>query len=363
MVKLTRECAAIVGFLVVALALVAGLQCARAEDVAVVEQVWASSGIKYDETDSLAACRVASGDVFVFATAKDGNRIDVFDVANGKFLRSYGAHGGGPGQFSYPNGIVAVEFGQQSGGTGGADARQGVVILVIERDGHRVQGFCPDDWSFAGTFGAEVLKRPYGGAVYYGRDGVYLYVTDTGVPREETVRVFRLKLGADKVVRAELVRSFGEREGAGVVSDAESIVVDGRSERVLLCDEDGQQHNVKVYTLEGKFTGQVFGGAEIEREPEGIAVVDTPGGGYVILTDQQKKLSVWHLYDRNTYRHLGAFTGRPRVANTDGICVYGGALARFPAGALFAVHDDAEVRAYSLEEISRVAERGRAGGD
>ena len=324
----------------------------RADDLTPIRQVWASTGTSYAETDSLAACRLQSGDVWVFATAKDGDRIDVFDAIAGRFLKSHGTPGTAPGQFRYPNGIVTVEF---STANERGPART-PLILIIERDNHRVQAFYPGDQRPAGLFGSDVLKRPYGGAVSYRPDGVYLYVTDTEVPRNQTVRAFRLTLTPTGDLTADLVRTFGDPDGPGAILEAESIAIDDRAGRVLLCDEDPSQHNVKVYTLDGQFTGQVFGGQYVKREPEGIVVVDTPAGGYVVLTDQQEDLSVWHVFDRQTYTHRAAFTGQPLVANTDGICIYPAALPRFPGGAFFAVHDDADVRAYPLDAITRLAE-------
>ncbi len=314
-----------------------------------VPQAWSTAGTKDGNIDSLAACRLPDGSVRVFATAKEGHCIDVLDATDGRRLRSLGKQGDGVGEFNYPNGIVAITF---------ADPLRAVkedvtpLILVIERDNHRVQAFHPDTLQPAGTFGADELNRPYGGAVSYRGRRVLLYVTDTEVPPAETVKVFQLRLSGD-TVQARHLRSFGDTEGPGVVAEAESIVVDDRHDRVLLCDE--KNGDVKVYDRAGKFTGRVFGKAQVEREPEGIAIYESPAGSFVILTDQQKALSVWHIFDRQTYAHRAAFTGQPTIANTDGICLYTEQFGPFPRGAFFAVHDDREVRAYPLEAILDIA--------
>jgi 3-phytase len=57
------------------------------------------------------------------------------------------------------------------------------------------------------------------------------------------------------------------------------------------------------------------------------------------MTDQHEALTVFHLFDRVTFAHLGAFTGQT-TANTDGITLTQTALPGLPAGALYAVHDD-----------------------
>lgn len=330
-----------------------------AEDVIKIPEVWVSSGTNYDETDSLAAAKLRNGDVRVFATSKDGDRIDVFDAVTGKATGQFGEAGAAAGQLQYPNGIVTIDFGQRDPRPVSA---RGQFVAIIERDNHRVQFFSVDDQKSTGIIGAEVLKRPYGGAVSVRPGGIFLYVTDTEVKPTETVRVFRLALGKEGTVTAKLVNTFGEADGPGAVVEAESIVVDDVYHRVLLCDEHPEQRDVKVYTLDGQFTGRTFGRDYVQREPEGIVVVDVPAGrssgektaGYVVLTDQQKELSVWHLFDRKNYEHLAAFTGQPTIANTDGICIYPHPLGKAAQGLLFAVDDDAEVRAYSLQAISKL---------
>lgn len=47
-----------------------------------------------------------------------------------------------------------------------------------------------------------------------------------------------------------------------------------------------------------------------------------------------------------TMEHLGTFTGAV-TANTDGIALTQRAFGPFPAGALYAVHDDGNVAAFS----------------
>ncbi len=329
------------------LAVAAGAQQTR-PSVDTVAEAWSSQGADYAETDSVAVCRVDNDELRLFATAKDGDRIDVFDAETGRFLQHVGSTGTEPGRFKYPNGIVAVRFPAQDGGPGRASARE--AFLVVERDNARVQAFWADDLQPAGTFGHDVLHRPYGAAVSYRRGDIDLFVTDTEVPLDRTVHCFRLSMEG-RVVQAHHVRAFGERSGKGAVLEAESVVVDDRLGRVLLCDEHETRSNVKVYTLDGGFTGTTFGEGFIQREPEGIVVHDDPDRGLVIVTDQRPDVSIWHVFDRKDYRHLAAFTGRPAVANTDGICLYPHPFGRFRAGAFYAVHDDADIRAYAVADI------------
>ncbi len=332
--------------LLVSMILWAFVAFGRAQTAARVPELWASSGTDYANTDSLAACKLTDGSVRVFATAKDGDRVDVFDAATGKHVGRFGKTGDGPGELRYPNGIVTVDFSR------GPDSPNTVApvraILVIERDNHRVQAFRPDTYESLGTFGAAELHRPYGGAVSYRKDGIYLYVTDTKVPLDQVAHVFRIELDAGKV-HGRQVRVFGDPRGPGAIREAESLVVDDALERVLFCDEAVME--VKVYTLDGRYTGEIVGKGLIKGDPEGIVLWNQPQSGCFILTDQRDEITYWHVFGRKHYVYLGTFTGEPAIANTDGICLYPEALPGCPLGALFAVDDDEDLRAYSLESI------------
>jgi len=330
------------------------------EGLPTVSELWTSSGTTYENTDSLAVLRLSCGSTRVFATSKDAHRIELHDAATGRFVRSYGSRGRRTGQFDRPNGIVAVELARATGDEGASKREQ--FVLVIERNSARVQVLTANGLSPAGVFGGGLLKRPYGGAVSYRGDDTLLYVTDTHVPPDQTVKVFRLELhgsSEDVRLRASHVRCFGEKAGKGMVVEAESIAVDDRLGRVLLCDEASSPKNVKVYTLAGRFTGTTLADGLVKGDPEGIAICDDGRDGFIILTDQQKRVTIWHLFDRKRYAHLGAFTGRPTIANTDGIALCTWPIAKSSRGALFAVDDDAEIKAYPLGDIIDLARRAR----
>ncbi len=332
-----------------ALATVAAAQDVKL-DITGIPTVWTSSGVEYANTDSLAACQRSDGQHLLFATAKDGHRLDVFDAGDGTFLQSVGEPGMGPGQFMRPNGVVAVTFEKDKPGVSGPTR---TMILVIERDGHRVQAIDPDTFKPAGIFGTNELKRPYGGAVSYRDNGIYLYVTETGVPKPHTVRVYRLTL-RDGQVDGKLLRTFGEDKGPGIIGEAESIAIDDKAEHVYLCDEASK--SVKVYSLNGKFTGTTFGANLIAGDPEGIGLLDTREGQYVLVTDQRSTITYWHAFDREAHKYVCTLTGAPRIANTDGICIYNAEFGPFSEGALYAVNDDADVRAYKLWTMRRIIE-------
>ncbi|HPF37296.1 MAG TPA: hypothetical protein P5081_15525 [Phycisphaerae bacterium] len=347
----------------------------RIPDVAKIQQMWKSTGVEYANTDSLTAIRHPHGGrVRVLATAKWGDRLDVFDAASGQFVMRVGKSGDGPGEFRRPNGIVTVNMNTAASSNpavnrGRIDFRSlATTLAVVERDGARVQLLTGDRYAPIAIIGAGVLHRPYGAAVSYSEEEPLLFVTDTDCPAEETVSVFRLTLISGEV-KSELVRRFGDA-GPGRIHKAESIVVDDRFNRVLLCDEERSQHNVKVYDLEGKFTGETFGDGIVVGDPEGIVIVkpselygapkDAVGEDFVLLTDQRAKITIWHAFDRQSLAYITSFTGDPSIANTDGICIFEGGFNSHLRGAMFAVNDDADVRAYDLGKIIEFVNAARS---
>lgn len=317
--------------------------CLAAEP-AQVQRAWASEGETYANTDSLAAVMLPSGEVRVYATSKDGHRLDMIDGSTGKFLGTWGKPGTAAGELKYPNGIATVVFG--SHGDPKSPAR--AALAVVERDNRRVQILCPETGKSLGVFGTEHLHRPYGVAFATIQGKPMLYVTDTQVEPDRTVHVFELALRGDDVT-ARHVRHFGEKAGPGAIKEAESVLIDEPQQRVLLCDETTR--NVKVYDLDGKFSGRTFGDGLVVGDPEGLVIVEARDGRCVILTDQRKDRSVWHVFDAEDYKHLGSWTGEPTIANTDGIAVFPHAFEGFPHGSLFAVDNDFEVHAYRLEDV------------
>ena len=75
-------------------------------------------------------------------------------------------------------------------------------------------------------------------------------------------------------------------------------------------------------------------------------------GGWWITTEQGKERSTFHLFDRKTLAPAGSFHGNT-VANTDGIWNSQQVSARFPQGALYAVHDDQGVVAFDWRDIAK----------
>ncbi len=310
-----------------------------------IKKVWSSSGVDYGTTDSLAACPVDDGKrVLLFATAKKAGRVDVFDATTGVYERSIGRPGSGDGEFKYPNGIATVSFRS-------ADNSQKTFILIVDRDNARVVAYNPNTSGTMSSIITDGLYRPYGCTVSCSDSSVFLYVTDTEVPYEQTVKKYELTF-CDGKIESRYLFAFGDKSGAGVIQEAESIVVDETTGRVFVCDEADRPKNVKVYMENGGFTGKTIGDGLFEGDPEGVIVMKVGNCRMVVVTEQRKYASIWHVYDADSLKYRGAFTGKDGVANTDGICICPCPFNGFPAGAFFVVHDDSEVRAYHLQNLS-----------
>jgi 3-phytase len=167
----------------------------------------------------------------------------------------------------------------------------------------------------------------------------------------ERVRQFRVAVGPG-AARAELTSTFGDTSGPGVLKVVESIAADVPNNRLLIAEELETGSHIKVYSLDGKFSGQVIDSGLFPNQAEGIilyACGDT--AGYWITTDQGMEANTFHVFDRQTLAHVGSFRG-DQTLNTDGIALTQRGFSGFPSGAFYAVHNDGNVAAFSWEAIA-----------
>ena len=271
----------------------------------------------------------------------------VNDAATGKELRRVGGPGTGPGKMERPNGIFVIDD----------------LAMVVERDNHRVQVFQLPSFKSIGIFGDTLLKKPYGIAAYPAPDpaGYIVYVTDNyempdeSVPPDsmlgQRVRQFRLTRAGGRIT-AEPVTAFGATSGAGVLKVVESIAADVPNNRLLVAEELETASHIKVYSLDGRFTGEIIDSGLFPHQAEGIilyACGDT--SGYWVTTDQGMAVNTFHVFDRQSLSHLGSFRGA-QTLNTDGIALTQRGFADFPNGAFYAVHNDGNVAAFSWSQIA-----------
>ncbi len=278
----------------------------------------------------------------VLVTAKGTHDLQLFDGASGERVGSFGTQGAAPGDFDRPNGVLVV----------------GDFALVVERDNHRVQVLEMPEGTPLGSFGADELRYPYGLATSGSAEDLTLWVTDDYedvedvVPDDLTNRLHRfhvtLRSGAAPEVRAHA--TFGEPDGEGALRVVESIQVDPDMGRVLVADESRRSY--LEYDFDGAYRGRQLGAPVIEGDPEGIVLVRCgTDAGYWVLTDQQPDVTLFRVYDRASYEPLGVFRGAV-TTNTDGATFELGPVPGFPAGVLYAIHDDQALSAFDWADVT-----------
>jgi len=312
-----------------------------------------------DNVDSPASWLAPDGKRWLLATAKASDLLIVYDGATGERLRAVGGPGSGPGQLQRPNGIAVVD--DPSAGPGQA------LALVVERDNRRVQAFALPSLEPVAVFGSEDLLKPYGLWVRPVEAGLEVIVSDNYMspanedlppPDAELGRRFKRYLLArrDGAWSARLLGTFGET-GEGAIRIAESVFGDVANDRLLLAEEDVDSGTrLREYGLDGHYRGRDIGAGLFQAQAEGLALARCGDGGdragYWIATDQFKDRSLFHVFDRGTLEHIGAFTGN-RTANTDGVWLDQEGDARFPEGVFYAVDDDQAVAAFDWRDIAR----------
>jgi 3-phytase len=306
-------------------------------NVRTIPEVFRTQDWPGSDVDSVALWRNPKGGALLFVTAKQANVVYACDGLTGKLVATIGKRGRGLGEFNRPNGVAVIDD----------------YLIVTERDNHRVQVFDLPSLKPVLFFGQDVLLLPYGLTVFRSGGGYELYVTDdyqVGNPSRR-VKHFRL-VKSESVLDAKLINVFGDARGPGVLQKVESILADPTRDRLYIGDE--VTRDVKIYNLAGQFTGSTLGKGLIRYDPEGLALFEdrlVPSKGWLVVTDQGPRQTVLNLFARDDGRFIGAVMGQPALANTDGITLSPGDLGPFQRGALYCVHNDIRVQAYSWADV------------
>jgi 3-phytase len=301
------------------------------------------------EIDSVAAWRTPDGGTWLIATAKASNELVVFDGDTGALLRTVGSQGDRPGQFFRPNGIAV----------------HGDLVFVVERDNQRVQMLRLPEFAPAGEFGHGELLNPYGIWLREIEPKLLeVLVTDSFMAdfRTELVppmdeldgRVKRYRVALDgPLPRATLQGQFGDTTEAGALRMVESIAGDPAHDRLLIAEEDRRVGTtLREYRLDGRYTGRNLPPERFQAQAEGVALwACADGSGYWITADQSTERTVFHVFDRKDLAFRGSFAGNT-VALTDGIWLHAAGTRAFPAGVLYAAHDDQGVGAFDWGDIA-----------
>lgn len=319
------------------------------DELPVIKEVFHTQRDQGDNVDSPAIWHGPDGQNWLLATAKEGHQIIVFDANDGSLVRRVGSEGTGDGQFQRPNGIAVIDN----------------LMLVVERDNHRVQVFTLPEFRSIGKFGTgeDGLIYPYGIAVDRTANNTYeLYVSDNynpylqGYPAEgeleDRIHHYRFTVSGN-ALQSEQLNVFGEIYSPGALHKVESLWTDREHNRLLIADESYPQRNIKVYDLDGNFTGTIIPQKYFDSEPEGIALYKcSDGSGYWIITDQHESdENKYQVFDRETLEYIGGFRGEI-TRNTDGIWLTQNSFGQFGNGAFYPVHDDGSITAISWGDIA-----------
>ncbi|HZX80688.1 MAG TPA: phytase, partial [Lysobacter sp.] len=316
--------------------------------VTAVTERFVSEANATDELDSAATWTTEDGRTWVIVTAKASNRLVVFDGDSGERLRDVG--GDGAVAFRRPNGIAV----------------HAELAFVVERDARRVQVLSLPGFAPVATFGGGELRNPYGIWLNEVAPGeLDAYVTDNFMygerydrlppPAELSQRVKRFRIDVDGArVTAKPTGMFGDTSDAASLHLVESIAGDAENDRLLIADEDATRPStLREYTLAGRYTGRSLPQDMFDAEAEGVALWScADDAGYWIAVDQLDPLTVFHVFDRTTLAPRGRFQGR-QTAHTDGIALHAAGTPSFPAGVLYAIHDDRAIAAFDLRNVGR----------
>lgn len=307
---------------------------------------WESSARPGEELDSMALWEAPDGKKRLYVAAKASDLVYVLDGATGADIGRMGGTGTLHGMFRYPNGVAVHDD----------------LLYILERDNHRLQVFSLPEEIPLISIGEAELKQPYGIAITEKDGNPQVFVTDNyNIPpdRAEALPLLGSRVRHFEIERSEgkigirLVNTFGATDKDGALWEVESIVADSEQELLFICDET--KNDIKVYTFAGEHVRTI--GAEVfQDDPEGIAIIhapEAPMGGFLIASDQGKTETRLRIFSRDGSRFMGTVLADPVLANTDGICLVQGTIGNFRGGVLYAIHDDATVRAYDLGRFLR----------
>ena len=165
------------------------------------------------------------------------------------------------------------------------------------------------------------------------------------------VKRFQVRIEDGGKLETRLLGQFGDTGAAGALRMVESIAGDPAHGRLLIAEEDRRVGStLRDYTLAGHYNGRSL--ATFDADAEGIALwACSAEDGYWVAVDQLTPTR-FRVFDRATLAPAGVFSGKV-TSNTDGETVYAMPTPRFPAGALFALHNDVSLAAFDLRDIAR----------
>jgi len=183
-----------------------------------------------------------NGEHWAVAATDGSDALAVYDIKKGSLIQQFGKTGDDTSEFRNPcDVIVAEDF-----------------VFVLERRNHRVQVLGLPDFTSLGMIGGDRLKKPSKMALYRIENGAfYLYIADSqSSAGEEVTHVLRYSVSrAVTTIHNTYLTTFGYAPGSGYLHTVEAMTVDPANRQLLITDSEQTRKTVKVFTLEGEFTG------------------------------------------------------------------------------------------------------------
>ena len=205
-------------------------------------------------------------DGLVIVSERDANCITILDK-EGKKIRSFGSHGTGRGQFSYPEGVAISSKG---------------TILVADSDNHRIQEFTMDGKciSCVGTEGEDPLQFEFPQGIAVNRT--------TGQVEVAEYTNCRVQVLNSNLTFSHMFGKYGSEQGE--FDFPTDVAVDNKG---FVYVADCVNHRIQKFTIEGQFVcsfgtegsqpGQLY-------RPAGITVDDND---QVYVSDWNDYISVY----------------------------------------------------------------------
>jgi myo-inositol-hexaphosphate 3-phosphohydrolase len=158
-----------------------------------------------------------------------------------------------------------------------------------------------------------------------------------------------LYVSADDVVHVRDAQSGAPLGRFEPAAGLETMLADDRDQLLYVPDENGGS-GIHVYEPLGaphsRGGASRFGAGVFDADAEGITLYRCPadpagddGSGFLVVADQRADHTEFEVFDRRTWRHLGAFV-LEGVSNTDGVGSTQRALPGWPRGLFAAIDDD-----------------------
>lgn len=280
----------------------------------------------------------------IFGTDKDTDgAIYAFDL-NGKIIEEKTIR-----NFKRPNN-VDIEYGFPIN-----DSTKMDILVFTERERQQIRVFSVPDMQALDGGGFPVFtdekdpesKLPMGISLYKSPIDNAFYAIVGRKTGPSGSYLYQYQLTADSTgVQTSLVRKFGQFSGD---KEIEAIAIDDEQGYVYYSDEGSCIRKYYAEPSKGNEELSCFGGEYFKDDLEGIAIANTgDGGGYLIVSDQQK--GQFNLFSRTDNSFIKAVNLTTK--ETDGCeVVTVGLNETFPNGLFVAMNEEKNFYCYDLGKL------------